>query len=173
MKLVILKTFKWSLFGLLKATKLVIVRSLFYNFSMKTKPGNTGSGISDKIRPILVIRHFCPLCYLVLPTSSEFWTWSELCLVTPLTHGLGVIESKNISWDIRQLDNWTNRVQPCTCVALSPSSIITSRRSQSTEPPLCQDLPFPSSQPDHYPNSVSVADLHHCSMLLTMANKPL
>ena len=33
MKLVILKTFKWSLFGLLKATKLVIIRSLFCNFS--------------------------------------------------------------------------------------------------------------------------------------------
>ena len=41
MKLVIPKTFKWSSFGLLKATKLVIVRSSFYNFSMNTNPGNT------------------------------------------------------------------------------------------------------------------------------------
>ena len=41
MKLVILKTFKWSSFGLLKATKLVIVRSSFCNFSMNTKPGNS------------------------------------------------------------------------------------------------------------------------------------
>ena len=30
-----------SSFGLLKATKLVIVRSSFCNFSMNTKPGNT------------------------------------------------------------------------------------------------------------------------------------
>ena len=39
-----LKTFKWSLFGLLKATKLVIFRSSFGNFSMNTKPGNTAPG---------------------------------------------------------------------------------------------------------------------------------
>ena len=44
MKLVILKTFKWSLFGLLKATKLVIIGSSFCNFSMNTKPGLTGVG---------------------------------------------------------------------------------------------------------------------------------
>ena len=41
MKLVILETFKWSLLGLLKATKLVIKRSSFCNFSMNTKPGHT------------------------------------------------------------------------------------------------------------------------------------
>ena len=41
LKLVILKTFKWSSFSLLKATKLVIVMSSFCNFSMNTKPGNT------------------------------------------------------------------------------------------------------------------------------------
>jgi hypothetical protein len=44
LKLVILKTFKRSSFGLLKATKLVIVRSSFCNFSMNTKPGNTAAG---------------------------------------------------------------------------------------------------------------------------------
>ena len=44
MKLVIPKTFKWSSFGLLKASKLVIVRSLFCNFLMNTKPGKTGNG---------------------------------------------------------------------------------------------------------------------------------
>ena len=43
MKQVILKTFKWSSFGLLKATKLVIIKSLFCNFSMNTKPGLTAT----------------------------------------------------------------------------------------------------------------------------------
>jgi hypothetical protein len=47
MKLVILETFKWSLFGLLGATKLVIIRSSFCKFSMNTKPGNTAYGFSD------------------------------------------------------------------------------------------------------------------------------
>ena len=45
MKLVILTTFKWSSFGLIKATKLVIIRSSFYNFSMNTKPGLTALGL--------------------------------------------------------------------------------------------------------------------------------
>ena len=45
MKLVILETFKWSSFGLLKATKLVIIRPSVYNFSMNTKPGNTAFGV--------------------------------------------------------------------------------------------------------------------------------
>ena len=41
LKLVILKTFQWSSFGLPKATKPVIVMSSFGNFSMNTKPGYT------------------------------------------------------------------------------------------------------------------------------------
>ena len=41
-KLVILETLKWSSFGLHKATKRVIIRSSFGNFSMNTKPGHTG-----------------------------------------------------------------------------------------------------------------------------------
>ena len=49
LKLVLLKTFKWSSFGLLKATKLVIVRSSFCNFSMNTKPGNTGAGMDASV----------------------------------------------------------------------------------------------------------------------------
>ena len=41
MKLVILETLKWSSFGLLKATKLVMIRSSCCNVSMNTKPGHT------------------------------------------------------------------------------------------------------------------------------------
>ena len=52
LKMVILKTFKWSSFGLRKAKKLVIVRSSFCNFSMNTKPGNTKGGCVQ-VPPVL------------------------------------------------------------------------------------------------------------------------
>ena len=44
-KLVILETFIWSLFGLHKATKLVIIGSSFCNFLMNIKPGPTDVGL--------------------------------------------------------------------------------------------------------------------------------
>ena len=55
----------WSSFGLLKATKLVIVWSLFYNFSMNTKPGNTAS----RYNPIYITSFM----YIVHCTTSSIY----------------------------------------------------------------------------------------------------